>query len=76
ARISLFGRVLFLLAGVSLLFGMSLAGLYASRSLILPLPWLDVPWMRALHGTANALGFGLCGLFAWRTAPVFSPDKI
>ena len=65
---TLFARALFLVAGVSLLLGMSLAGIYASRSLMLPLPWLDVPWMRALHGTANALGFGLCGLLAWRTA--------
>jgi hypothetical protein len=72
---TLFARTLFVAAGVSLLFAMSLAGIYASRSLMLPLPWLDVPWMRALHGTANALGFGLCGLLAWRAAPQSRPDK-
>ena len=59
-------RVLFLVAGVSLFFGMLLAGAYSIRSISLPLPWLDIPWMRALHGTANALGFGLCGLLGWR----------
>lgn len=58
-------RGLFLVAGVSLFFGMLLAGCYAARAFVLPLPWLDLPWMRALHGTANALGFGLCALLAW-----------
>lgn len=72
---TLFARLLFVVAGVSLLFGMSLAGIYACRSLMLPLPWLDVPWMRALHGTANALGFGLCGLFAWRAEPYLRADN-
>jgi hypothetical protein len=62
-------RALFLIAGLSLFFGMLLAGIYASRAYVLPLPWLDVPWMRALHGTANAVGFGLCGVLAWRCSP-------
>lgn len=26
---------------------------------------LDIPRMRALHGTANALGFALAGVLAW-----------
>jgi hypothetical protein len=30
-----------------------------------PLPWLDIPWMRALHGTANALGFTVPALVGW-----------
>jgi hypothetical protein len=63
---SAYVRVLFIVAGCSLIFGMILAGIYAARSWILPLPWLDIPWMRALHGSANALGFGLCGVLAWR----------
>ena len=29
------------------------------------MPWLDVPWMRAVHGTVNAVGFGLGGVLAW-----------
>lgn len=59
-------RGLFFVAGCALFYGMLLAGLYASRAFFAPLPWLDLPWMRALHGTANALGFGICGVLAWR----------
>jgi hypothetical protein len=59
-------RGLFLIAGTSLFFGMLLAGLYALRAFVLLLPWLDLSLMRALHGTANAVGFGLCGTLAWR----------
>lgn len=58
---------LFLLSGVSLFFGMALAAIYALRAFVLPLPWLDIPWMRALHGTLNAFGFGLCSMLAWRS---------
>ena len=58
-------RGLFLVAGGSLFFGMTLAALYALRGFTVPLPWLSVPWMRAVHGTVNALGFGLCGVMAW-----------
>jgi hypothetical protein len=58
-------RVLWSVAGTSLLFGMSLALLYAARAYGLPLRWLDIPWMRALHGTANALGFALCAMIGW-----------
>jgi hypothetical protein len=58
-------QALWVVAGMSLLFGMTLALLYAARDLALPLPWLNIPWMRALHGTANALGFALCGTLGW-----------
>lgn len=61
-------RGLFIVAGVSLFFGMVLAACYALRSVAAPLPWLGIPWMRALHGTVNALGFGLCGVLAWTLA--------
>lgn len=44
-----------------------LAAIYGSRFYV-PMPWLDIPWMRAVHGTANALGFGLAGLLAWAMA--------
>jgi hypothetical protein len=30
------------------------------------LPHLSVSWMAATHGVANALGFALCSLLAWR----------
>jgi hypothetical protein len=29
-------------------------------------PYLPLEWMVATHGVANAVGFGLCGLLAWR----------
>lgn len=57
---------LWAVAGVALFFGMPLAAAYATRAFGAPLPWLGIPAMRALHGTANALGFGLCGVLAWR----------
>jgi hypothetical protein len=37
------------------------------------LPHLDVDTMAATHGAANAVGFGLCGLLAWRRA---APGRI
>ncbi|MFN7945179.1 MAG: YndJ family protein [Blastocatellia bacterium] len=57
-------RGLWLAAALSLTFGMALAALYGLRFYI-PSAWPDIPWMRALHGTANALGAGLCGLTGW-----------
>ncbi|MEX2172551.1 MAG: YndJ family transporter [Pirellulales bacterium] len=57
-------RLLWLGAALSLAFGMILSAMYGSR-FYLPLTWLDIPWMRALHGTANAIGFGACGVFGW-----------
>ena len=61
-------QALWIVAGTALLGGMTLALLYAARGQALPLPWLNIPWMRALHGTANALGFALCGLLGWTLA--------
>jgi hypothetical protein len=60
-------RFLWAVAAVSLAGSMVLAAMYGSR-FYAPLPWLDIPWMRAFHGTANALGFGLAGLLAWAMA--------
>lgn len=57
-------RILWLVAAVSLAGSMVLAALYGCRFQA-PMSWLDIPWMRALHGTTNALGFGLGGLLAW-----------
>lgn len=59
-------RALLAVAGVSLFVGMVLAALYAMRAFVAPLPWLGVPQMRMLHGSINAVGFGLCGVLAWR----------
>lgn len=58
---------LWALAALSLAFSMILAALYGTRHYA-PLEWLDIPWMRALHGTANGLGFGLAGMLAWTLA--------
>jgi hypothetical protein len=59
-------RALLAIAGVSLFIGMMFALLYAMRAFVAPFPWLGIPQMRMLHGTLNALGFGLCGVLGWR----------
>jgi YndJ-like protein len=58
-------RMLWLVSATGLSIGMILAALYGARSVALLIPWLDLPWMRALHGTANGIGFGLGGTIAW-----------
>ena len=57
-------RGLWLVAALSLTFGMALAVLYRVRFYI-PSAGPDIFRMPALHGTANALGAGLCGLTGW-----------
>ena len=56
-------RVLWAAAGVTLLAGMVLALLYGVR-FYAPVGWLHIPWMRAVHGSANALSV-LAGLVGW-----------
>jgi hypothetical protein len=67
-------RLLWGLAGLALVFGMTLAALYGTR-FYLPIAWLDVPWMRALHGSANALGFALAALGGWVLARGWRGDR-
>jgi hypothetical protein len=66
-----FARVLWGVAAVSLAGSMILAALYGARAYA-PIAWLDIPldipWMRALHGSANAFGCGLASLLAWSGA--------
>lgn len=57
-------RGLWGVSAVALVVGMGLAALYAGRP-YLSVAWLDIPWMRALHGTAEALGFALAGVLGW-----------
>jgi len=57
-------RALLAVAGLSLLPGAALALLYGLRFHV-RVEWLDVPWMWAVHGSLNALGFGLAGLAGW-----------
>lgn len=59
-------RILLGIAGASLFFGMVLASLYAIRAFSSAFAWLTLPQMRAVHGTVNAFGFGLCGVLGWR----------
>jgi hypothetical protein len=66
ARQPLLTRIALGIAGVSLFIGMVLAALYAMRAFVAPFPGLGIPQMRMLHGTLNALGFGLCGVLGWR----------
>jgi hypothetical protein len=60
-------RGLWGVAGAALAFGMVLAACYGLR-FYLPLEWLSIPWMRALHGTANVFGFALAGTVGWLLA--------
>ncbi len=60
-------RILWAISAISLFASMTLAAIYGLR-FYLPLMGLDIPWMRALHGTANAIGFGLASLLAWSMA--------
>lgn len=59
-------RMLLGIAGVSLFIGMVFAALYSMRAFAAPVSGLGIPQMRLLHGTINAIGFGLCGVLAWR----------
>src|SRR6185369_12065852 len=65
-------RALWILSAVSLAGGMILAALYGLRTWI-SISWLDLPWMWALHGTANSIGFAVPGLAAWALQPVTKP---
>jgi len=59
-------RLLWLVAGAALVFGMPFAALYGLRGAhALP---LDLPTMRALHGTVLALGFGVAASLGWTLA--------
>lgn len=51
------------LAGCCIMSGMALAFLYGWRHFI-PIPMLSIPWMYAVHGTLNSLGFSLPALAA------------
>lgn len=60
-------RALLAVAAMSLVGGMTLVGVYTvgeftGRS------WLLIPEMARFHGTVNAVGFVLCGLFGWTLA--------
>jgi hypothetical protein len=60
-------RILWAISAISLFASMILAATYGARSFA-PIAWLTIPWMRALHGSANALGFALAALLGWTIA--------
>jgi hypothetical protein len=60
-------RGLWAVSSASLTGSMVLAAAYGVRFYV-SIPALDIPWMRAWHGTANALGFALAGLMGWMLA--------
>lgn len=61
-------RALWAVAALSLVAGMALAALYGSRFHLPIVRALDIAWMQALHGPANALGFATAGLLGWWVA--------
>ena len=70
-------RVLWSISAFSLFGAMVLAALYGARAWGNLLPVSSgqdgnvdavINWMRAWHGTANAIGFALCGCLAWTIA--------
>jgi hypothetical protein len=64
------------IAGFSLGAGMWLAALYGVRHFFHPWPWLDLPRMRAVHGSLNALGFGFCGVIGWWLVRSRAPTEL
>jgi hypothetical protein len=64
-------RIMWLIGGTCLILAMVLAFLYAMRSII-TLETLTMPFMQAIHGTLNALGFGPLVLLGW----AFKSDKL
>lgn len=58
-----FGKLWFL-AGMALMIGMTLAFGYGWRHVYL-IPALSIPWMYAVHGTLNAVGFALPAILGW-----------
>jgi hypothetical protein len=60
-------RVLLGISAISLATGMALVSIYAVGEFT-ERYWLVVPQMARFHGTTNALGFALCGLWGWTLA--------
>jgi hypothetical protein len=60
-------QILLSVSASSLIIGMVLAGAYVVGDFTQRY-WLLIPRMARWHGTANALGFALCGLAGWALA--------
>ncbi len=61
-------RTLLVISSCAVCFSMLVAILYAVSNGV-GHPLLTVATMAAIHGTANAVGFVLCGLLAWNLSP-------
>jgi hypothetical protein len=57
--------ILLVISGSVLVVTMLLAVAWALGHVV-DTPYLPLPWMVATHGVANAVGFGLCGVLAFR----------
>lgn len=57
-------RICFSLGGLALIVGMLLAFCYGWRQVFL-IETLTIPWMYAVHGTCNAIGFAAPVLLGW-----------
>ncbi len=73
-------KCLFGLAGCCIVLGMALAFLYGWRHFF-PVPMLSIPWMYAVHGTLNSLGFSLPALIGFspasgQTRNIFAPNNL
>ncbi|MDQ6834346.1 MAG: YndJ family protein [Chloroflexota bacterium] len=69
----LLGRALLTVSSSAVLVSMLLAVVYAISNGI-GRPLLSVGQMERVHGTANAMGFVLCGLLAWSVLPPSLPS--
>ena len=67
-------RILWVLAGLSLVGGGVLAAAYAMRFYFY-IPWVNIPNMKIWHGTLNTLGFGYLSLLAWQLAGSSEPTN-
>lgn len=63
------------ISSLSLVVGLGLAVLYGWRGLWWP-GWLSIPWMYAVHGTLNALGFAIPGLLSWSAVTYRRPSLL
>ncbi len=61
-------KFLLVTAGASLIAGMSLAFLYGWRHYY-PISQLSIPWMYAVHGTLNSIGFAVPALISANILP-------
>ena len=64
-------KVLWILDGLCLMLGMTLALGYALRHFIF-IEWLTMPNMQAVHGSLNALGFGTLMILGWAFKPAYA----